>query len=238
MAVGGGLAFRETTVAKVLRTWLAVGFSFSRQKAHRGKFASRASTVLAVDSDGARAPIMPELAQHAWEDTVAFLNDSALAKRAAATLLWVRAFLRRKQGSVDRAPTADPHNGLGEQVAIKFDARARSQTSALLLLDSRGCRGQQLCEGLAALAGLRLWAHHWQGRRADVAVQSDFVLTLAMAMRCRTKGPAGTAAAARELALRIAEAARGPDAVAHAPGDFYLAADELSQCFCPASPRT
>ena len=95
-----------------------------------------------------------------------------------------------------------------------------------------GSEGQQVCEALAMLVGLRLWAKFWQDGRATIEVTGDSISALTLVLYCRTKSTA-TNIIAREIALDVAESIYRPDVGTHIPGTMNVAADQLSRIAQP-----
>ena len=103
---------------------------------------------------------------------------------------------------------------------------------ALFNFERGGSEGQQVCEALAMLVGLRLWATAWKDGRATIEVKGDSISALTLVLCCRTKGQA-TNIIAREIALDIAETIYRPDLGTHIPGTMNVAPDQLSRIAQP-----
>ena len=98
----------------------------------------------------------------------------------------------------------------------------------VLKVKKLGSEGQQVWEGLALLAALRLWRHHWQDKRVSLQVKPDSVSALIMVVKMKTSG-VGTSILAREMALDIADALYEPSVCEHIPGIANVIADHLSR---------
>ena len=102
----------------------------------------------------------------------------------------------------------------------------------LFQFERGGSEGQQVCEALAMLVGLRLWSKACKDGRATIEVKGDSISALTLVLYCRTKGQA-TSIIAREIALDIAESIYRPDLATHIPGTMNVAADQLSRITQP-----
>ena len=111
-------------------------------------------------------------------------------------LYWIRAFMSKSRGTLERKYRLSDDLGLGQQYSITTDASPTRMGAWLMIdgvieeffsvevtwidqevLDTRagGSEGQQLWESLTVLIALRLWAPHWKERRIRLCVRSDTV---------------------------------------------------------------
>ena len=127
----------------------------------------------------------------------------------------------------DRRPNLDAY----------FASPIDDHDTSLFQFKKGGSEGQQICEALAMLVGLRLWCDEWKDLRTTVEVRGDSVSAPTLVMFCRTKGKSA-GIIAREIALDVAESVYRPDLGAHIPGTMNVAADHLSRLFDPTRQYT
>ena len=168
-------------------------------------------------------------------------------------LLWIKAFLEGRQGTIQRVFTLQSYLRMGVQVDIVTDASpwgfggwiaidgniveyfAEAITNEDLVkfnLKLGEHLGQQTWEALAVLIALRQWRMHWMTVRAKLLIKADNMSALALVAYFKAKG-GGPGKIARDVALEFADAEFGPDCVAHLPGVANKIADTLSRFFQP-----
>ena len=93
--------------------------------------------------------------------------------------------------------------------------------------------GQQPCEALSALVGMRMWKMWWCERRCTVGLRGGNITALTMALTLKApRGPVKKVA--RVFALDYADAAFEPEYAQHVPGVTNILADLLSRRYDPA----
>ena len=93
--------------------------------------------------------------------------------------------------------------------------------------------GQQACEALSALVGMRVWKAWWCDRRCTMGFRGDNITALTMALTLKAP-PGPVKQIAPELALDYADAAFEPEHAGHVPGISNILADLMSRRYDPA----
>ena len=182
-------------------------------------------------------------------------NGCVWTKQVAASLTWLLAFLRGREGSIVRTFTLEAYFNYGPRIRITLDASPwglggalfcegrltawfTSQLSAddaqILGIDIGSCKCQQAAESLAALVAFRLWLPQFLNERVLIYVVGDSVTMLSLVLHMRpATGSRTLGIIARELALDVASCIYSPDVAEHIPGIANVLPDALSRRFEP-----
>ena len=122
--------------------------------------------------------------------TTSRLGQHIWTRQIRASLLWLRAFMEHRRGTMIRSYRLRHHFNEAACLTVAFDASPHGMggilllgvviiaffSDALTLLDTSRFRwdlgdsdGQQTWEALALLVALRLWRHRWHSQRFRVA---------------------------------------------------------------------
>ena len=164
-------------------------------------------------------------------------------------LIWIRAFLERSAGTVERLFDATDFFNRGACIEIYFDA-STSGFGGFMLLDqipvcytyglftsldasilhviNEQSRAQQAFESLALLIVLRMWLPEFASQRVSIRVRGDNMAALSMLAKMQPKS-FSLQVVARELALDLSQISYSPDFVEHIPGVTNGIADALSR---------
>ena len=177
-------------------------------------------------------------------------------RRILYSLLWLRAFLRRTRGGLERvyhpgdcyAPLnlvmeldASPwgYGGvlyLGGVAKSWFAEAISKEDVARFDIVVGEAKFQALLEVLAVLIGLRTWAGIIGNNRWAACVRSDSQAASGAAFKLRSPVPAINSVV-REVALDLAESKYGIDFIEHLPGRCNVHADVLSRFYQPGKSR-
>eukprot|EP00971_Amphidinium_carterae_P319005 6341080-Amphidinium_carterae.1 len=202
-----------------------------------------------------------------WRPFVAIIWGATTAPTAASSRLpvdhlsegarWIKLFLTRVEGTVQRDFTLTSWRGTGNIWHIELDASpwglggilfergapVRYFMSPLSIHDVTtfdhaigSSSGQQVWEGLALLVAVRLWSDRLLHPDAQWLVKSDSISTLVLAAKLTSRG-IGLRMIAQELALDLAEASNFPLEAQHIPGIDNVAPDALSRQCAPHAPE-
>ena len=175
-------------------------------------------------------------------------------KQISSALLWFRAFLFGRAGSLHMTYMVSACNNTGKKLRIVGDASIYG-LAAYLLVDQRvvswhaspltvddeqfwgiqvGDHKSQQSECLNLFVALRGWKEHWATERVSLEINADNITALTMVMSLKSSSPAINRIA-RELALDLGDASFRPDVISHTPGVASCIADTLSRKFMPGS---
>ena len=170
-------------------------------------------------------------------------------------LLWFRAFLHGKTGSLRITYRVSAFKNVGAKLRIFGDASIFglgaylmrnqeivswyaspiTQDDEIFLGVEKGNESwQQVLECLNMLVALRTWKSFWCSERIKLEVRSDNIAALTLVMNLKG-GSKAMNQVARELALDLGDAAYKPDIVMHT-GVASSMADTLSRKFSPSKP--
>ena len=183
-------------------------------------------------------------------------NGCIWVRQIRPALLWFRAFLHGRAGSLQITYRVSAYKNCGDRLRIVGDASIFGLGAYLMKNDQivswyaspithedevflgvkkgdETC--QQVLECLNMLVALRTWKNYWRTERVSLEVRADNMaaLTLVMSLKGKTKAMNQVA---RELALELGDAAYKPDIVTHTPGVASSFADTLSRRFSPTTP--
>ena len=175
-------------------------------------------------------------------------------KQVSVTLLWLKAFLTRECGQIERhfmldaffnrhfaleiTTDASPW-GIGAWVALDgkalawFADKVTDQDANMLERELGSHLAQQAFEALAILVAVRHWRHLWRRRRVSLRIRSDNVGALTVTSSLKGRGHALTLVS-RELAFEFGSCEYAPDVIEHLPGVANTTADVLSRRFDPS----
>ena len=169
-------------------------------------------------------------------------------KRIAHTLRWLRAFLRRQRGVLERA--YHPKDSYEERsLILEFDASPWGYGGVLyrdgvpvfwfaeaiskedverFKIDIGNPKGQALAETIVIVIGLRAWAGFIGTKLLAIYLRSDSRAALGAALRLRSRDPRMNTVV-RELALDLAEGRYDVDLVKLIPSKNNMFADAQSR---------
>ena len=235
-----GLAAEVTTILGL--AWVSAG----RLKKLVGKAEWAAGIIPYL-----KAFIMP-----LWAATSDAPGGRVGVRRILPSLLWLRAFLRRTRGGLERvyhpgdsyAPLnlvmeldASPwgYGGVlylgGEAKFWLAEAISKEDVARFGIIVGEA-KFQALLEVLAVLIGLRTWAGVIGNNRWAACVRSDSQAALGAAFKLRSPVPAINSVV-REVALDLAESKYSIDFLEHLPGRCNVHADVLSRFYQPGKSR-
>ena len=187
-------------------------------------------------------------------ETSMHVQNCIWVKQIAPALYWLRAFLKREQGVIERTFTLDAHYnrllcleittdaspwGIGGWVALNhqplawFSGKVTPADSTALQRELGIHLAQQAFEALAIFVAIRQWKTLWRARRVSLRVRSDNVGALTVISALKGRGAALTLVA-RELAFEFSDCEYSPDMIEHLPGVANTVADVLSRRFDPS----